>query len=138
MSKANKKIDTCPCGSGRAYSTCCAPFHQGTPAPDARTLMRSRYAAYVLNLADYLRATWHASTLPEDLEADLNEPPRPQWIGLDVKAFREDGDKAQVEFVARFKVNGRAHRLHEISDFVREDGRWFYVSGTFPDESLSQ
>ncbi|HEX5391751.1 MAG TPA: YchJ family metal-binding protein [Rhodocyclaceae bacterium] len=135
MSKASKKITACPCGSGQAYSACCEPLHQGMPAADARALMRSRYAAYVLGLADYLRATWHATTLPEDLEKDLNEPPLPQWIGLDIKAFRADGDAAQVEFVARFKVNGRAHRLHEISDFVHEDGRWLYVSGTFPDDA---
>jgi SEC-C motif-containing protein len=42
---------------------------------------------------------------------------------------RQDGDHAIVEFVARYKVNGRAHRLHEVSRFVREDGRWFYVDG---------
>jgi SEC-C motif-containing protein len=26
-------------------------------------------------------------------------------------------------------VNGRAHRLHEVSRFVRENGKWFYVDG---------
>ncbi|MBS3997943.1 MAG: zinc chelation protein SecC, partial [Hydrogenophaga sp.] len=24
---------------------------------------------------------------------------------------------------------GRAHRLHETSRFVREEGQWFYVDG---------
>lgn len=38
-------------------------------------------------------------------------------------------DHASVEFVARSKLGGRAERLHEISRFVREDGRWFYVDG---------
>nr|HQU63386.1 YchJ family metal-binding protein [Nitrosomonas sp.] len=28
-----------------------------------------------------------------------------------------------------FKIGGRAHRLHEISRFVRENGRWFYIDG---------
>jgi SEC-C motif domain protein len=41
-----------------------------------------------------------------------------------------DPNKATVEFVARFKIGGgRAERLHEISRFVREEGRWFYVDG---------
>jgi len=40
-----------------------------------------------------------------------------------------DADHATVEFVARSKLSGRAHRLHEISRFVREDGRWYYVDG---------
>jgi SEC-C motif-containing protein len=34
-----------------------------------------------------------------------------------------------VSFVARSKLGGRAHRLEEVSRFVREDGRWFYVDG---------
>jgi SEC-C motif-containing protein len=36
---------------------------------------------------------------------------------------------AEVEFVARFRVAGRAVRQHELSRFVREDGQWFYVDG---------
>jgi SEC-C motif-containing protein len=34
-----------------------------------------------------------------------------------------------MEFVARYKVGGRAQRLHEISRFVREAGQWLYVDG---------
>ncbi|MBS0554808.1 MAG: hypothetical protein JSS47_20145, partial [Proteobacteria bacterium] len=37
------------------------------------------------------------------------------------------------EFVARFRVGGRAQRLHETSRFVREDGRWYYVDGDIQD-----
>jgi SEC-C motif-containing protein len=49
-----------------------------------------------------------------------------------VKRAVDAGDTATVEFVARFKVGGQpAVRLHEVSRFVREDGRWFYVDGTF-------
>jgi SEC-C motif-containing protein len=53
-----------------------------------------------------------------------------KWLGLDVKrADQPDDDHASVEFVARSKLAGRAHRLHEISRFVKEDGRWFYLDG---------
>ncbi len=38
-------------------------------------------------------------------------------------------ETAEVEFVARYRVDGRAVRMHERSRFVREDGRWFYVAG---------
>ncbi|HEY5781075.1 MAG TPA: YchJ family metal-binding protein, partial [Lysobacter sp.] len=42
-------------------------------------------------------------------------------------------DSAIVEFVARYRTGGTpAVRLHEISRFVREEGRWYYVDGTFP------
>ena len=89
--------------------------------------MRSRYAAFVLDLRDYLLATWHTSTRPATLE-----PPEPglKWLGLDVKrTASQDADHGTVEFVARSKLGGRAYRLHETSRFVREEGRWFYVDG---------
>ena len=89
--------------------------------------MRSRYSAYVLNLHDYLLATWHESTRPASLE---DSPTR--WLGLEVKRHAEqDAAHATVEFVARFRADGRGHRLHETSRFVREDGRWFYLDGDF-------
>lgn len=90
--------------------------------------MRSRYCAYVLQLEPYLLDTWHASTRPESL--DLMEGPPTKWLGLELKRHTMTGvEAATVEFVARYKVGGRAHRLHEISRFVRENGRWYYVDG---------
>ncbi len=90
--------------------------------------MRSRYTAYTLLREDYLLATWHASTRPTSL--GLAEDVPTKWIGLEVKRHEQQGtDHAMVEFVARYKVNGRAHRLHEASRFVREVGEWFYVDG---------
>ncbi len=93
--------------------------------------MRSRYSAYLLKLAPYLLATWHSDTRPVNL--DLNEDDV-RWLGLEVKRHeQQDADHATVEFVARYKQAGRGYRLHEISRFVRENGRWFYVDGDFPD-----
>lgn len=87
--------------------------------------MRSRYSAYVLDRRDYLLATWHTSTRPATLQA--NEPGL-RWLGLEVKQHKvQDADHATVEFVARSKLGGRAHRMHEVSRFVRENGFWFYV-----------
>ncbi len=56
----------CPCGRPLAYAACCGLLHAGSPAPDAESLMRSRFSAYVLGLEDYLLATWHTSTRPVD------------------------------------------------------------------------
>jgi SEC-C motif-containing protein len=89
--------------------------------------MRSRYSAFVLDLDDYLLATWHPGTRPSRLEA--NEPGL-KWLGLEVRRHAVvDAEHATVEFVARSKLAGRAQRLHETSRFVRQDGRWFYVDG---------
>lgn len=119
----------CPCGSNEPYLTCCARYLDNSEtAPNAEALMRSRYTAYTLLREDYLLATWHASTRPPALGLAQAEPTR--WIALEVKRQeQQDADHATVEFVARYKVNGRAHRLHEISRFARENGKWFYVDG---------
>lgn len=91
--------------------------------------MRSRYSAFVLDLLDYLLATWHPSTRPTELSPNLEEL---KWLGLQIK--RHDilsATQQQVEFVARHRLHGRASRLHEISQFVWENNQWFYVDGTF-------
>jgi SEC-C motif domain protein len=121
----------CPCGSGKSYGACCQPLHLGHPAATAEALMRARYSAYVLNLEDYLLQTWHPETRPVRL--NLAEGPPAKWLGLAVKRHAIDGDdSAIVEFIARYKVGGKAYRLHEISRFRRVDGRWFYLDGEHP------
>jgi SEC-C motif-containing protein len=122
----------CPCGrtsaKGQALSlgACCGPYHAGQSAPDAESLMRSRYSAFVRGDVPYLLATWHTSQRPADLTLEDGA----KWLGLQIKQHRTTGpDSAEVEFVARFRVSGKAIRQHERSRFVREDGRWFYVDG---------
>ena len=125
----------CPCGrtdaKGRMlpFAQCCGRYighYESTPAPDAPSLMRSRYTAFTLQDRDYLLATWHERTRPATLEFDAGA----KWLGLDVRHARGiDDTHAEVEFVARYRVGGRAVRLHERSRFVREGGRWYYVDG---------
>jgi SEC-C motif-containing protein len=123
-----KRPLTCACGSGVPYDDCCGRYHGGAPATNAEAFMRSRYTAYAIGLEDYLLASWHPSTRPAGL--GLKSSPQAQWIGLQVKSHQLlDENHATVEFVARYKINGRAYRMQEISRFVREEGRWFYVDG---------
>ncbi|BCM24849.1 hypothetical protein ZMTM_11080 [Methyloradius palustris] len=94
--------------------------------------MRSRYSAYVLNLEDYVLATWHPDTRPARL--DLSKDEATKWLGLQIKHTSNiDADHAIVEFIARYKVNGKAERLHEISRFIRLNNHWFYLDGSFPE-----
>jgi len=121
--------EACPCGSGRAFAACCAPYlgHTKNP-PTAEALMRSRYTAYTLGRLDYLRATWHPTTCP----ADLQVVPGLRWLGLQIKRVTAGGERdvtGIVEFVARSKLGGRAERLHETSTFERIDGHWVYCRG---------
>ena len=120
-----------PAGKPLAYGDCCGrwldPSAQAATPPDAQSLMRSRYSAFVLERAAYLMESWVASHRPERIAFD----PGVKWLGLDVRAHRVTGDNtAEVEFVARQKpAAGPAVRLHERSRFVREAGRWLYVDG---------
>ena len=123
------KYELCPCGSIKNFADCCGRYIDGKEtAPTAEALMRSRYSAYTLLREEYLLTTWHASTRPAHLDLAAEAPSK--WLGLEIKRHeQQDADHALVEFVARYKVAGRAHRLHEVSRFVCEDGRWFYVDG---------
>ncbi len=93
--------------------------------------MRSRYSAYVKGLWDYVYRTWDDRTRPSlaELQGDSGN----KWLGLEVKRHEENGDEAIVEFVARYKIDGRAHRLHEVSRFTRHGDNWIYVKGSFPE-----
>ncbi|MEM7079661.1 MAG: YchJ family metal-binding protein [Pseudomonadota bacterium] len=118
----------CCCGTALPYAHCCGRWHKGEHADTAETLMRSRYSAFVLADADYLLATWHPRTRPSRVTFD----PKQRWLGLQIKSVLAGGSGDQtgeVEFLARFKIDGKAHRLHERSAFEREAGRWFYTQG---------
>ena len=126
----------CPCARGGInakplrFSACCGQYLEGDtppPAPDAESLMRSRYSAFVLQRESYLLATWHANTRPAQVSFDTTG----KWLGLEVrKSLASSPTEAEVEFVARFKpVGASAWRLHERSRFVLQAARWWYVDG---------
>jgi SEC-C motif-containing protein len=119
----------CPCSSGKTFDQCCRPCLQQRQNPvTAEALMRSRYTAFVLNDENYLRYSWSPQTCPDDIGLDN----KTQWLGLQIKATEQGlahDDSGRVEFVARFKINGKAIRLHENSRFVRHEERWVYRDG---------
>lgn len=90
--------------------------------------MRSRYTAYALGNQAWLQETWHPATRGADL--DIGAPVK--WFRLqilDTERGGPDDDEGIVEFVAHYKVSGRAQKLRERSRFKRLDGRWYYVGG---------
>lgn len=87
--------------------------------------MRSRYCAYTLGETDYLRDSWDADLRPADLDIDR----RIRWLGLEIIADSGQGNRASVEFEARFLFEGRVDAIHEVSEFRRREGRWFYTRG---------
>ena len=128
MRSRKPPLDACPCGAPHAYADCCGRYlDAGQSPPTAEDLMRSRYVAYAQKRSDYVLRTWHPATRPAHLDLETESVP---WLGLKViraAAGGPDDIQGTVEFVARYKIAGRAHRLREISRFTREDGQWFYL-----------
>ena len=127
------KDERCPCNSGEIYGSCCGRYHLGYADPQAPAwpataveLMRSRYSAFALMLPGYLLATWHPSTRPEGLELDEAIV----WKNLEIISTEAGGpfdSTGVVEFSARYVLLGQREYQHEVSDFVREGGRWYYL-----------
>ncbi|MEZ4669590.1 MAG: YchJ family metal-binding protein [Anaerolineae bacterium] len=122
----------CPCHSGKPYKTCCQPLHKGAAAATPEALMRSRYSAYALNLADYIIQTTHPDG--EHYQADRAAWTREvelfckntRFEGLHIMAAHAD----MVTFRATLFANQRNVSFTEISLFRRHNGRWTYFSGT--------
>ena len=70
-----------------------------------------------------------SSRLLSEQTTTLERLARHLWetVRVPYASLLPDADHGTVEFVARSKLGGRAHRLHEVSEFVREGGRWFYL-----------
>lgn len=134
MGKNNKQEPGCSCGNSDSYAKCCGRYIDGGEnAPSPETLMRSRYCAYTLGNSNYLLGSWHISTRPGALALE-NEKTR--WNGLTIVSAHPvttDESEGEVEFIARYKINGKAGKLHERSRFMKENGRWYYVDGETKD-----
>lgn len=120
----------CPCGGYSSYSNCCEKYHLNKEvAETAEKLMRSRYSAFVKKEEGYLLSTWHASTRPKNVNLKKQVIKWTKLNVLKVKNGLEDCKDGTVEFIAEYRAGVQHGKLHEISSFVKEDGRWFYVDG---------
>ncbi len=127
-------MSLCSCGSGREMPACCGPIlARKQPAPTAESLMRARYSAYVAGDVDFVMAT----TLPacradSDINAMKAWAEQSEWEGLEVISTSKGGEQDQqgeVEFIARYRLQGVAQQHHEKSLFVQEDGVWYFKDG---------
>lgn len=123
-------MERCPCGSALDLDVCCGPILAGRSAATPEALMRSRYSAFVLRQLDHIDHT----NAPE-IRADFNraEAERTvaevEWQGLEILSSSGTGDAGTVEFYIRFRRDGQELGQHELAQFRRDDGKWFYVSG---------
>ncbi len=119
----------CPCGSGRKYKKCCQIYHKGAKAPDALSLMKSRYSAYFIGNGDYIIKTTHVNNPlyekdKERWKEELRIVSRETiWKNLTIVDFeQESNERATVLFIAKFEGG----QIYEKSYFVKEQGVWLY------------
>ncbi|MBF5059823.1 YchJ family protein [Candidatus Neptunochlamydia vexilliferae] len=119
----------CPCGSGRNYTDCCAPYVEGEKdAPTPEALMRSRYTAYHQNNLDYIEKTMQGepTRLFKRAEAE-GQNQETEWLTLTVYSSEEKGNRGTVSFLASFRYQGKAHGMQETSLFEKIEGKWYYT-----------
>ncbi len=117
----------CPCGSQLEYSHCCAPLIEGQrPAESPEALMRSRYTAYTKGAVAYLKETLLPGSRGDFNEKDAKEwAKQSEWLGLEILSAKGE----TVEFVAKYKTQGKVLEHHEVSTFKKKDGQWYFVDG---------
>jgi SEC-C motif-containing protein len=117
----------CYCGLNHPFSTCCEPFLTGKALPKtAEELMRSRYCAYATFNPLYLLDTV-AGPAKQEATDDI---PRNKWVNLTILSTSLGccGENfGTVEFTASFEKDGKRYTMHELSQFERINGKWFYT-----------
>lgn len=123
-------MKNCYCGSSETFENCCEIYIKGIQKPaTAEILMRSRYSAYATQNADYLVATTHISIRKLHKKSDiLNWSKSNQWIKLEVISSTETTVTFKAYYLD-YELKAQIHQEH--SNFVFENGNWFYVDGTY-------
>ncbi len=124
--------NSCPRGSGGAFSDCCGPFLEGKNLPKtAEALMRSRYTAYVRQNISYLKETLWPKYQPGFVESsNTQRAANLHWTGLSVLETDKGGEgdrEGTVLFEAKYLTGGKLNTLRELSRFRKKAGRWYYV-----------
>lgn len=101
-------------------------------AVTAEELMRSRYCAFVTGDIDWIMASHHPETVGEIDRDEVEQWSNgSDWLGLKIRSTRGGGiDDAdgEVDFRARYRVNGQVIDHVEHARFERADGAWRFHS----------
>lgn len=125
----------CACHSQLPYGICCGLHHQGVPVSNALALMRSRYSAYVLKLADYIMDTTHPKNpyYLEDRalwkEQILSFCKETFFEDLKIYSFEDGVSEAFVTFTAIIRQGKHDASFTEKSRFQKVANRWLYLDG---------
>jgi SEC-C motif-containing protein len=130
-------MEPCPCGSGQTYAACCRPLiEEGQPAPTAEALMRARYTAHVKGAVDFVEDSTHPRKRGAvNRDQVLEWSKTAEWLGLEIMATEAGGPEDEtgtVEFNARYRQKDKTIDHREIAEFVKKDGKWYFMDGKAP------
>ena len=127
-------MTNCTCGLEQPYEECCEPIIKGEKqAETAESLMRSRYSAFAHAEVDWLVDSVHPETR-EDHDRDSIRvwAVDSQWSSLEIVSTHEGGsddETGEVEFIANYKDKQGRHRHHELAQFKKHEGQWYFYDG---------
>lgn len=127
-------MEKCPCSSGKSYKDCCKKYIIDEVIPETpEALMRSRYTAYTLKNIEYIMKTMRGpAAMDFDKESTLQWANQIIWLGLKVIRSLHDETEGLVEYIASYSYNGNKDIIYEKSEFLKENGTWFYIDGEIP------
>jgi len=126
-------VSTCPCGSSTDLDKCCEPIIKGKKkAKTPEALMRARYSAYVIGETEFIKTSNAPETAGDvDIEATKQWSKAATWEGFEIVENAPEGakDRAELEFIAKYSVEGNQMQHHERSVFVEQNGTWYFLEG---------
>ncbi len=127
----------CPCTSAKEFTDCCEPILAGQEAKTAEQLMRARYTAYTQVNMDFIKDTHDPSTRKKtNMDENQAWAEQTNWKELEILNTKKGGPDdswGQVEFKAHFDSQGESGTHHEVSEFNKKGGRWFFTDGKAPE-----
>ena len=122
----------CPCGKGKEYLQCCGRYIEGNELPNSpEELMRSRYTAYTLANMEYIQATMKEPASNDFDAASVKQwAQQVKWLKLEViNVTPVANNRGEVEFITDYCLQNKYYQLHEASEFLFAEGRWYYIDG---------
>jgi len=127
----------CPCQSGSDFTKCCEPYLIKAKKPEtAEQLMRARYTAFTKVNMDFIENTHDPKTRKTiDMDDNRDWAENTKWLGLEILNTKDGGSddqKGMVEFIAKFDSGDGEVKHHELSEFTKHNGQWFFTDSTNP------
>ena len=95
--------------------------------------MRSRYTAFVNSEIEHLKNSLHPDHRADFDPVSIKDwADNSEWLGLRIintSGGGKDDQEGTVEFLVLFRMQGVTYQHHEVGEFNRVNGIWYYTDG---------